>query len=54
MKRFYTFKTQTKASRLTFNQIFLSKKHKQKHLSNSQSDIKKEKIEDCPKHPSNL
>ena len=54
MKKFYAFKTQTKASKLTFNQIFLSKNHKQKHLSNIQPDIKKNKIKDCPKHPSNF
>ena len=41
MKKFYAFKTQAKASKLTFNQIFLSKKQKQKHLSNIQPDIKK-------------
>ena len=34
-----------------FNQL----KHKQKHLSNIQQDIKKKKkIKDCPKHPSNF
>ena len=44
MKKFYAFKTQTKASKLTFNQIFLSKKQKQKHLSNIQPDIKKRKL----------
>ena len=43
MKKLQAFKTQTKASKLTFNQIFLSKKHKQKHLSNIQPDMKKKK-----------
>ena len=52
-EKILSIKTQTKASKLTFNQIFPSKKHKQKHLSNIQPDIKK-KIKDCPKHPSNF
>ena len=55
MKKFEAFKMRTKASKLTFNQIFLSKKHKQKHLSNIQPDNNNKKIiKDCSKHPSNF
>ena len=43
------------SSQINVRTKFLSKKHKQKHLSNIQPDIKKKKkIKDCPKHPSNF